>query len=248
MRWQHVLPLFFIAPALWANEQVEGIARPLAGGPELYREQHLFSGRSHRIDYIAPDGQRIAEKILDYSCSDTAPAFEQTDLRDGQRSGGAWSAEGYRLERGTESRLLESPEGELVASSGFDRYVRRHREALRAGETLEFDFALAERLGTLRLRIRREDAAAGTQAFRVEAASVLLRPFVPAIRLDYDEAGRLMRYRGLSNIDGPDGSPLQVEIRYSYSPAPAPALAGSTEPSAADARTPTRFICPGQRT
>ena len=247
MKWRYVLPLLLIAPAPWAGEQVEGIARPLAGGPEIYREEHVFSGSSHRIDYLSPDGQRIAEKTLDYSCSDTAPAFEQTDLRDGERSGGAWSAEGYRLERGSESRLLESPEGELVASSGFDRYVRRHREALAAGETLEFDFALAERLGTLRLRIKREDAAEGIQAFRVEAASALLRPFVPAIRLDYDDAGRLMRYRGLSNIDGPDGSPLQVEIRYSYLPAPAPELAARTEPRAADTRTPSRSICPGQR-
>lgn len=245
MRGWLPLLLLLLASPVPAAEWVEGVARPLAGGPEIYREHHVFDGEEHRIDYIAPEGRRIAEKILDYTCSDTAPAFVQVDLRDGERSAGVWSAAGYRLEHGERNRLLEVPAAGLVASSGFDRYVRQQREALRAGETLEFDFALAERLGTLRLRIRQEASAPEIQAFRVEAANALLRPFVPAIRLDYDAAGKLLRYRGLSNIDGPDGAPLQVEIRYTYATGPGQRVAAGTEPQQAVARNPQRSTCPG---
>ena len=94
------LPCLLLALPVQATEYVVGVARPLAGGPEIYREHHVFEGESHRIHYIDPDGRRIAEKTLDYRCSDTAPAFEQRDLRDGERSAGAWSAGGYRLEHG----------------------------------------------------------------------------------------------------------------------------------------------------
>jgi hypothetical protein len=48
-----------------------------------------------------------------------------------------------------------------------------------------------------------------------EAASFLLRLLAPAIEAEYERStGRLLRYRGVSNLAGPDGETLQVDIRY----------------------------------
>jgi hypothetical protein len=48
-----------------------------------------------------------------------------------------------------------------------------------------------------------------------EPASFLLRLLAPAIEAEYERStGRLLRYRGVSNLAGPDGETLQVDIRY----------------------------------
>jgi hypothetical protein len=50
---------------------------------------------------------------------------------------------------------------------------------------------------------------------RVEPASLLLRLLAPRIVAEYDRAtGRLIRYRGVSNLAGPDGDVQEVEIAY----------------------------------
>ncbi len=203
---------------------VEGIARSLPAGEEVYTETHEFSGNGHHISYRDPAGALIAEKRLDYSCSESAPDWEQHDLRSGKREGGHWSGETYVLQRDDRSNSI-TPDGTLVASSGFDKFVRRNWEKLTSGTQVGFEFALPARLTTIGMRISKTSALPGEQGisewFRVEPSSPLFRMLAGAIVLGYDEERQLQFYRGPSNIGDAKGGDLDVEIRYRRSPATA---------------------------
>jgi hypothetical protein len=237
---------------------IEGVALELSGRSEVYRERHAIGALSHHIEYRAPDGTLIAEKSLDYRCSQSAPAFEQHDLRSDSRIGARWQNGEYLLLRGDETRALE-PGATLVASSGFDRFVRANWDTLAAGGSIDLDFALPARLQTLRLRIARIEAPEALPGaalwLRIVPAQPLLRAFVDPIELAYDGERRLALYRGLSNLAGADGKGLAVEIRYRHVPADGPRqereLAANpplaTEPAADASRTPVQSNCSEER-
>ena len=237
-----------------APEIIEGVALRLPERTEVYRERHEIGTLGHRIEYRAPDGTLIARNALDYRCSESAPAFEQHDLRSDSRIGARWQHGEYLLLRGEEMRALE-PAATLVASSGFDRFVRANWEALAAGDSIDADFALPARLQTLRLRMARteapEELPGSALWLRIVPVQPLLRAFVDPIELAYDSERRLVLYRGLSNLDGADGKALNVEIRYRpvsgedrarerEIAATAPAM---TEPAADAPRTPDQLHC-----
>ena len=197
--------------------RVEGLARVMPEGNPMYSETHEFDGSTHRIEYRDTGGMLIAEKELDYTCSDSVPDWQQRDLRSGARVGGRWSDAGYVLHRDDRSSTI-TPEGTLVASSGFDHFVRQHWEELRAGKTVGFEFALPARLTTIGMHIRKTRGLPGERAisewFRAEPSSGLFRIFAGSILLGYDKDGMLQFYRGPSNISDGKGRGMEVEIRY----------------------------------
>lgn len=203
--------------ALATTEIIEGVALRLPERTEAYHETHEISPLEHRISYRDPDGALLAEKQLDYTCSDSAPAWEQHDLRSGKMVGGYWAGEDYMLVRDGRETAIR-PEGALVASSGFDRFVRKHRDSLRAGDTVGFEFALPARLSSIGMRIQREENAVAETGiddwFRVEPVQGFFRLFTAGILLGYSKTGELVFYRGPSNISDGKGRGLDVEIRY----------------------------------
>ena len=244
--------------AAWAQpvapEIIEGVALQLPGRAEVYRERHEIGTLGHRIEYRAPDGTLIARNVLDYRCSDSAPDFEQLDLRGNSLIGARWQDGKYLLLRGDETRALD-PAAALVASSGFDRFVRANWEALAAGDSIDVDFALPARLQTLRLRMTRieapEELPNSALWLRIVPVQPLLRAFVDPIELAYDSGRRLLLYRGLSNLTGADGKALTVEIRYRQVPGEevarereiATSAPVADEPTADAPRTPALLHC-----
>jgi len=223
MKCQHPIVLCVLGALLLAphsgecSSRVEGIARALPEGNPIYSETHEFDGNAHRIEYRDTGGVLIAEKQLDYACSDSAPDWQQHDLRSGARVGGRWSDAGYVLQRDDRSSTI-TPEGTLVASSGFDHFVRQHWEELRTGNTVGFEFAVPARLTTIGMRIQKTRGLPGereiSEWFEAEPSSGLFRLFAGSILLGYDKEGTLQFYRGPSNIGDGKGRGLEVEIRY----------------------------------
>jgi len=209
------------------GERFRGVAR-LADGRVAYVEEHEVVWRDGRpvsaeTRYLDAAGQPIARLDSDYRPAPFAPDYEFVDLRSGarewvRRSGGElWLSDG-------EARLrLEPPSGRpLVAGQGLDRFIRAHRAELSRGERMGVRLALPGRLAAYDFRIRAEPGEAGLLRVHVEPSNLLLRLLAPAILAEYDAAGRLFRYRGVSNLAGADGSVQQVEIAYAYADAPAP--------------------------
>lgn len=198
----------------------------------LYQERYtpvLADGRAE-VHYFAPEGRRIAEKILDYSYGDEKPGFELQDLRQDLHWAARWSGDRreIRLERGSrknrETGWVEARSSQVI-DAGFDAFLRSSWDRWMSGEQVTFYFAFANRLTNLRLRAERIPAAKsgirrqgeGWVYLRIRPGNMLLSLFADALYLAYDEASRrLMVFRGRSNLPDAQGSGWDVEIHYEY--------------------------------
>ena len=221
---------------LFASQTI-GMAYDLQSDELMYRETHCLSAdRSEReVIYQDAKDKLIALKRVDYRSGSTTPSFVQHNF---------YSRESIEvsLQQGavkmsvidSDTRLasktaLAEPSADLpvVIDAGFDEFVRQHWDRLLAGESLEFQFPLADRTSLVELRIQSRACSYATQSdqcFRLDLASWLLRLAVKPIELGYDaESRRLSRFRGLSNIGDENGKGMVVDIRYRYDDRPAQA-------------------------
>jgi hypothetical protein len=56
----------------------------------------------------------------------------------------------------------------------------------------------------------------GLLKFVMKTQSAILRLFAPKLEVWYSPEGKLMRYRGLSNLSDDKGNNQNVEITYTY--------------------------------
>ncbi len=209
------------------DERFRGVAR-LADGRVAYVEEHevLWSeGRpvSAETRYLDAAGRPIARLDSDYRPAPFAPSYEFVDLRSGAREWVRRSGDRLWLSDGEAQQLLPPSSGRpLVAGQGLDRFIRAHRAELARGQRLAVRLALPGRLAAYEFRIRAQSGEGGLLRVHVEPSNLLLRLLAPAILAEYDAAGRLLRYRGVSNLAGADGSVQEVEIAYAHADAPAP--------------------------
>jgi hypothetical protein len=211
-----------LATAPEATERFLGVAR-LEDGRVAYREAHVVRLRDGRVAsaetrYLDEAGRPFARLTSDYQANPFAPDYEFQDLRSGAREALRRDGEGVALEDGDRVRRIPDRfEHPLVAGQGLDRYARAHLAELARGEVLRVELALPGRLDTYAFRLRGERAEGGALRVRIEPESFVLRLLAPSLEADYDPAtGRLLRYRGVSNVTGPDGESQKVEIAYSY--------------------------------
>ena len=174
-----------------APEIVEGVALRLPERSEAYRERHEIGALSHRIEYRAPDGTLIAEKTLDYRCSQSAPAFEQHDLRSGSRIGARWQDGTYLLLRDDETRALETG-ASLVAKLGLRPLRARELGDSRRGRASTSTSRCPRGCRRCPCASTRIAAPRGTPrqppcGCASVPAQPLLRAFVDPIELAYDE-------------------------------------------------------------
>lgn len=220
-------------------EHLVGYAYDRATDKLIYTEQHTFETEGdelvkHQVDYVDADGKLLAAKTLDYRGHPYAPEFRMDDKRDDYVEGAQYTDEGYRLFRTRDEKSGDkvlTPESDMVADAGFDRYVRDHLEELLGGEQQSFHMAIAGHLTELRFRVRLLDKEPlfGVPAarFRVEPAS-LLRLIADPIDITYaTETGRLLRYVGVTNIRNAQGKRYDARIDFPTNGAPAETETGS---------------------
>lgn len=201
-------------------------------GQLLYEERYtpVDENGKGEVHYVDPDGERIAEKTLDYSYGDSRPSFELRDLRQDLHWSARWSddEQTIRLTRGS----VEAPDTETVEvksrqviDAGFDPFIQSQWTRLMDGERVTFHFAFPNRLTNVRLRAERiaadESPIQKKQDdwvyFRIRVNSAVLSLFADNLYLAYDPEGtRLMVFRGRSNIPDADGEGRDVEIHYRY--------------------------------
>lgn len=218
-----LLLIGFALLPLFAQATATGEARG-RNGELLYTERHVIDGAHHNVEYRDAAGELFATNSLDYSFGDTQPAYRQENLREKEAEGARWQQGGlvlFHVEGGSEQEqknVIAAPQPQpMVLSSGFDRFVREHWQPLQQGDTLRFHFAVPARLMLVQLRVRRIDAEvpAGGLALRADTASPLWRLVTQPIELFYDADRRLLRYRGVSNLELGESAPW-VEVTYRY--------------------------------
>ncbi|HUH38059.1 MAG TPA: hypothetical protein VL027_08950 [Spongiibacteraceae bacterium] len=232
------LVLFCLPAANVMAVDAVGVARDVSGGEVLYREQHQVGPDSRHIEYRDAQGRLIATNSLDYSYSTTSPAYTQKDLRNDLTQGARWEGGALVLFSGGQAAQVGFT-APLVISSGFDGFVRENWAALVSGQRRVFDFALPDRLTTVRMRIEREAAPSGEHGgrytFVTQPDNFLVRWLGAPIELVYDDERRLLRYRGVSNLLNSQGQGQRVVIDYSYAARVAAASPQTAEQDSTDA-------------
>jgi hypothetical protein len=203
-------------------ERYEGIAET-PGGQFLYRETHELTesgGKPVRAVTVYYDrgGKEIGRLTSDCTRSPYAPTYRFEDKRTGQREGATVSGNRVNLDYRGDRRTLPVPDGQpLVVGQGLHHFARMNLARL-ARESVTVSFAVPSRLDTYTFRIRPLDPPApGVVRLRIEIDNWIMRQLAPHLEVDYDvKSRRLLRYRGVSNLEAADGSTQKVVIRYRY--------------------------------
>lgn len=204
----------------------------------LYREEHhllLQAGKpvQRQVNYYSAEGELIASKENWYRTAATQPDFILTDFRTGYREEAKSNPVNntntlvltLTENQGTENQKTEKTQlsefdYELVIDAGFDDFIRKHWDALLAGDAIPFSFASVARQTSVNFEVQiRKAVKPGDTLLKLEMTlrSSLLSWLMSPIKLDYDLSNkRLLRYRGLSNLQDDQGSGQQVDIRYRY--------------------------------
>lgn len=225
LQWIIVLVALFLVTAGATGvdvERYEGVARSDSGAL-LYRETHEVTRQGDRpvkalTIYRDASGAEIGRLLSDFSRSAYAPSYRFVDQRAQRRESVAVSGQNLTMSFNGERKTLAVPSDDvLVAGQGLHHYIRLNLPEL-AKSSANVRFAIPSRLDIYGFRVRPiGNPAPGVVRLRVEIDSVVLRLVAPHLEVDYEVATRrLLRYRGVSNLEAPDGSAQDATITYAY--------------------------------
>jgi hypothetical protein len=224
------LLIALLSPAAFADivltpvYEARGEARDIKTGQLLYIELHHRDGMDHSVDYFLPDGKLIVTNKQNFQYSAFVPTVEQTDLRDNEHSGLQRKNNDWVLFNNDQREIIEHDDP-LVASAGFDSFIRQNWAALSAGKYMDFDFAVPQSMAVAPLRLTPIDCkkadisrvADDALCLEVTPSSVFFSLFFDPIEVAYDRSSRrLLVYRGLTNLDDANGETYEAEIFYEY--------------------------------
>ncbi len=230
---RHLLMLAsLVSGAAMAGDDVVfyGYAFDNESGEYLYTEKHsqvFENGRWLRgsIVYYDTSGAVVGRKSMDFSKNPYIPEFRlelASGYVEGIRDVTDEEATLFRVPAGQESEETATVdiEGRMAADSGFHSLIYDNLDDILDGSTEKFRFAVAGNLDDYSFRVRKvgETTFEGDPAavLKVEAAT-LLRLIAPSLELIYSPAdGRLLEYRGLSNVHDPATGKPYENVRISY--------------------------------
>ena len=200
-------------------------------GKYMYTENHAehWENGKHAysvVTYTDPQGKVMAVKRIVFRKSKISPDFDLSDKRTGLEEGARIngnSATLYHKQSSSEakkSKTLSVP-SPIVVDGGFDYFVRQNMQSLLAGKTLTGNFTVSHRLDYFPCRIYKVKDLTYLERdavmFVMEPTNVVIRQLADPIYIVYDKkTGRLLRFTGVSNLEGPDGNNYRVNIVFRY--------------------------------
>lgn len=196
----------------------------------LYTENHTMYYKNGNIVksvlvYKDPSGNKIAERISDYSKYSQVPLFETTDLRRNYKEGSTYESNGvivYHIENNKKNTSKVFPINSQVAlDSGFHFFVVSNFDALLKGNRLKVNFIVPSQLNMFEFVVYKtkelmfENRKCVQFIFQVN--NLVIKLFVPPIYLIYDiETKDLMQYTGISNLYDDNNKAYNVNIIFKY--------------------------------
>lgn len=229
-----LLHFCFVLPGQ-ASESIERYRGEARGknGELIYIEKHevvLLNGRVSKAttQYFDDRDKLIGILSSDFSKSLTSPEYVFEDKRHGD-------FHGIRIKDGQlfmfnredgkeESRALDQATNSnelFVGCQGLHYYLRDHMDSVRAQRNLPVKFLIPGNLDYYNFIMNyEEESKDGAVDFEIKIENWFLRLFAPSLNVTYDpKTGRLVRYKGLSNIKNARGKLQNVEITYFYNDA-----------------------------
>jgi hypothetical protein len=197
-----------------------------------YTEKHIvrFDDLHEVLDaettYYNPSGELICLLKSDFRKSLTAPDHTIEDKRTG-------NVQGLRREN-TNLIVFYRDKGKpeacknLSAGIGTERiafgcqglnyYLVKNLQKIKNAKSLPIKFIIPGNLDAYNFEIRYLDEEKnGTVLIDIEIDNWLLKIFAPKLEVRYDQKnGRILWYKGLSNIKDAQGKPQSVTINYLY--------------------------------
>ncbi len=196
----------------------------------LYTENHAMYYNNGNIVksvlvYKDPSGNKIAERISDYSKFPQVPLFETTDLRRNYKEGSTYEGNGvivYHVENNKKNTSKLFPINPQVAlDSGFHFFVITHFDSLLKGNKLKVNFIVPSQLNMFEFVVYKtkelmfENRKCVQLIFEIN--NLVIKFFVPPIYLVYDiETKDLMQYTGISNLYDDNNKAYNVNIIFKY--------------------------------
>lgn len=208
--------------------EYQGIARDL-NNPAiiLYTEYHrlqLGNGRpvSRDVEYRDASGRLLATKSNRYGDNPATPEFTLRDERKTYSESARFDGSALTLSLNEKGKTLEktfrSVPDDLIVDAGFDDFVRTHWDRLQQGKRVDFHFASAARQELIAFRLEPQRSNEQELVLSMRLSSRLLAWLLEPIELTYDRnTQRLLRYRGLTNIQDDAGNTFKANIDYQYS-------------------------------
>jgi hypothetical protein len=221
--------MLLIPPFAAGAETYSGTARD-SRGAIAYLENHKVTrskeGRVNRseTEYSRPSGEVFGRLVSDFSRSLTAPSYTFSDARDGSEHGLEQKGDRYVMWKKAKNGKREEKEIArtdfnedtlVVGCQGLHYYLVDNLETVSRRKVIPIKYLIPGKLDyySFTLRLEKEDADLIHMKVRVE--NLILRAFVSSLELTYRKKdGRLIAYKGLSNIAADDGGIQNVSIAY----------------------------------
>ncbi|TGG95534.1 hypothetical protein E4656_03710 [Natronospirillum operosum] len=206
---------------------LRGTAHDPDSGEIKYLEEHYVETddkgiRSRRVDYLRPDGERFARKILTH---DTAypyvPSLQWEDIEadttiEGWLDGDTYYQTIRAPGRNDEERASLGDPDKVAFDAAFDQYLTDHFDQLLEQGRLRFDFLSLSAGRTYSFQAEVTARHDDTVVIEVGPRNTVIRWFVDPIELEYARsAPRLIRFTGITNFRR-DGDLVEADIHYEY--------------------------------
>lgn len=205
---------------------LEGVAKN-SKGEIIYLEKHRIdkseSGLTKfiSVEYFKPDGSKFASMTSDFSNSKTIPNTLFEDGRFKTKStmritGSIIEFEETRNGKTTSSKKIPLKDS-MVASQGFDNFVRMNFSQLESGP-VEFQFGVLDSQDFYSLTgYKKAAATSDVIEYGIKTSSWLLSFFTQELKLIYDSKTlQLKSFSGRSNILDDKGKAQEVSISYQW--------------------------------
>lgn len=191
---------------------------------------------SYRVLYKTFDGDKFAQKTLDFSTGFNTPLVDQIDIRKGEirrafidkDDEDLWTIL-YRKTSGSDEDISIVKKSDIdVNDAGFVYRVRSHWQEILNGETIKFDFLSVPHGKTIKMSAnlispkqcekgKKTKSDASLVCIKVSISNFIFRLIAPALWLTFDsETQQLDVYRGIVNIRDPEGDNQTGSIYYEY--------------------------------
>ncbi len=197
-------------------------------GQLIYTENTIVTetsdGLAQKIhtDYKNSKGELIARMTSTFSNEKFIPQIEFEDLRFQFKNNLKIADDGKSLiiehteykkpkTSKTEIKIKEN----MVAGSGFHNFLITQFNDLKSGKPFNIDFVVLAKADYFNFDIIKKEETDKTTKFSMKVHSWFLRQFLNPIEVEYDnKTKRLLRFRGLTNIQSDAGKPQELDILY----------------------------------
>jgi hypothetical protein len=198
-------------------------------GKTIYIEKHEVAENEKgdvlraKTTYSTPEDKVIATLTSDFAQSITNAEHEMHDLRTERRYGVRWkNGQAYMWDKKTDKKEereeigKDFADGKLVIGGQGLHYYMRSRLKEFAKKEVAIAILIPGKLDWYSFLVVPAGEEKGLLKFVMKTQSAILRLFAPKLEVWYSPEGKLMRYRGLSNLSDDKGNNQNVEITYTY--------------------------------